>query len=189
MKVSRFLGSSRFFKASDISEPIVRTIAEVTAETIGNEPERLVLRFEDESRRLSLNQTNAVRCADAWGDEADDWLGQAVELSRELTEFEGKEMYGIRLRLPAAEPAKAVPVPKPSAPSQPSAQAQPPAKAQPPARAQPPATPQPSAQAPAQQRTPEKRTNHLRERVLRAQEAKKGAKPARAPEADYPSEA
>lgn len=64
---------------------------------------KIVLSFKGKDKTLVLNKTNARKIADANGWNTDDWVGKEVVLYPDKTEFNGKMVDCIRLRLPAKE--------------------------------------------------------------------------------------
>jgi hypothetical protein len=106
---------SRFWKAADLDEPIVLTIAFVTREKLetpaGKVEEKPILHFADNKRQLVLNVTNWESIVDITGEEDDSgWMGEKIELYRTTTEMGGKQTPCIRVRVPGAAPK---PKPKP----------------------------------------------------------------------------
>jgi len=112
MKISEMYAVG-FLSSSDLPEPRVLTISGVKIETLPGKSPSPVVDFEDETRRLILNKTNAQTCGCLLGDETDDWCGQQVELFVTPTTFDGVETLGIRIRRPRAVAAVSrVPVPQ-----------------------------------------------------------------------------
>jgi hypothetical protein len=48
-------------------------------------------------KSLPLNQTNLVATIDKYGDDFDNWIGQPVTLTPDMTDFKGKPTPCIRL--------------------------------------------------------------------------------------------
>ena len=118
MNVRKWIGGE-FLKPEDIgATPIVLTIVDV-AEGKWEKPD---LTFDNGSK-LSLNKTNALTIARAWGDESDDWIDKQVELSAGLTTYNGEQQKSILLKpIRPATPANAlkpVKLPKPPQKSDP----------------------------------------------------------------------
>jgi hypothetical protein len=96
-----------FMKAADLGGKARRyTIKSIGPEEVGGE-DKIVMRFDGEDRALVLNKTNATTLKGAWGEEMDDWVGNAVVLKPDKTDFQGKRVDCIRL----AVPQKKAPVP------------------------------------------------------------------------------
>ena len=99
MRVGKYAeGNSRYLKGLHLegSEP-TWTISHAEEQTMLGE-EKLVVYFEEEDRGLVLNRTNARRLVDAFGDDADEWVGKRVVLYTEPVDFNGKTTDAIRLK-------------------------------------------------------------------------------------------
>ena len=95
---------SKFAKASDFEGgPKTMTIRELVIEEIGQgksaEPKG-VLYFSDFEKGLVLNVTNCRTIEDAYGTESDNWSGKSVELFGTETDFQGKRVPCVRVRVP-----------------------------------------------------------------------------------------
>ena len=68
---------------------------------------------------MVLNKTNATTVADALGPVTENWMGHRVTLFAVWTDFKGKQVQGMRLRMAPAvaaqAPATAAPVAQPAA--------------------------------------------------------------------------
>lgn len=66
--------------------PRPATIESVTLETLHPRPtqeiERIILRFADKPHRLIMNDSNARRLYDLFGDDTEKWVGKTINLSR-----------------------------------------------------------------------------------------------------------
>jgi len=93
---------SRFFKADDVTNPVILTIAAVSQEVMGEgQEEKPVVYFEDHQKCLALNKTNAERIANLVGsDTVEDWYGAKVELFRDTVMFHGARTPCVRVRKP-----------------------------------------------------------------------------------------
>lgn len=77
--------------------------------------------FQDGSK-LSLNQTNLRKLADAWGTETDAWIGKEVELYAGKTQFNGETRDSVLVRpISAAIPMSERPKPNPKPAAKPAA--------------------------------------------------------------------
>lgn len=98
---------SRLFRAKDLNanEDLTLTIKECVVEEVGDSGEQKpVLRFEEDSRGLVLNRTNAEAIADFLGtEETDQWNGKHILLRKEPVTFNGETFPSIRAYKPSAE--------------------------------------------------------------------------------------
>ena len=101
MRISETYTQGKALKAADVTQPMLKTIDSVTAETIGNGPAKPVARFSD-GTRLILNQFNAFELATWYGDDTDRWAGQQLELYPATTMYQGNTVPCIRVRKPSA---------------------------------------------------------------------------------------
>ena len=105
MKISSAF-PSKFLKASDLQGKEVRVeIFDVRMEDVSGDgsEEKLVMYFKDKQKGLVLNITNRNRLVTAFGDETDDWLGKEILIYPEQTQFGGRPVEGLRVRVPAKE--------------------------------------------------------------------------------------
>ena len=95
---------SKWFKAEDLSSgPQTLLIRELTIEEIGQGKSREskgVLYFQGRDKGLVLNVTNCRAIEDAYGTESDDWPGKSIELIGTETDFQGKRVPCVRVRVP-----------------------------------------------------------------------------------------
>jgi hypothetical protein len=92
------------------------TIERTEIEKIGkDQQQKLVIYFRELERGLTLNKTNYEALYNAFGPETDGWLGKPVTLFATKTEFDGKQVDGVRLRIAAPDrvPREKWPSPKP----------------------------------------------------------------------------
>ena len=80
---------------------------------------KLVLSFQESDRTLICNKTNGNTIGDLYGTNLDSWIGKQITLFPTQTDFGGKQVPCIRVKLiapPAAEPQQ-----MPGKPQRPSA--------------------------------------------------------------------
>jgi hypothetical protein len=108
MKVSEAF-PSKYLSAADLNGQNVRvTMGTVDMEKVG-EDMKPVLYFRGKSKGLTLNKTNSKTIAEAYGDEMDDWNGQELVLFPVMTDFQGKQVEAIRVRMPQPKDNKPAP--------------------------------------------------------------------------------
>jgi len=115
---------SKYLSAADLGDRKIRTrIAKIRKETMqqqGGKPERakFVIYLTTLDKPMVLNATNKNTLVDALGAKPADWVGAEVGLLAVLTQFAGKPVKGLRLRVLAvrkpADKAVAAPPPKPA---------------------------------------------------------------------------
>jgi len=110
MKVSSLYGS--YFKSEDFEHgPRTLVISRFEHEDVGSDKKEMkpVLYFEGHEKGLVLNATNKNTLLPTFGDESDDWPGQAIEIYVADVQFGEKMVKGLRVRLPgtqATQPAQ-----------------------------------------------------------------------------------
>lgn len=107
---------SQWIKADDLDGgPVTVTIRELAVEDIGqgkNRESKPVLYFHNAQKGLVLNVTNCRAIEDAYGLETDEWAGRVVELFATETDFQGKRVPCVRVRVPKAADAASLVEPK-----------------------------------------------------------------------------
>ena len=110
---------SRFLKAADLQgREVPVTISHVATEqlqTQHGQEAKGVGYFLGHSKGLVLNVVNANTIGEAYGDETDNWGGCPIVLYLTRTQFGGKMVDCIRIKIPE-QPGQAAPVPAPTAP-------------------------------------------------------------------------
>ena len=93
---------SKYNKASDLNKAITLVMNYVEMmEIYGQDEAKPVLFFENARKGLVLNVTNGNTIAEKYGDEMDDWCGKPIVLYPDKTDFAGKRVDCIRLKIPA----------------------------------------------------------------------------------------
>ena len=107
---------SDFLKADDLGgKEVTVTIASCEFESIGqghDKEQKLILSFVGKSKRMVLNKTNARTVAKLYGDETDMWPGKRIAIAAKEVEFQGDQVWALRVSLKAPAPA-GVPLPPP----------------------------------------------------------------------------
>lgn len=100
---------TKFLSASDIGDtPMLATVNNVTFEDMQDGEQKLCVWFNEVSKGLLLNKTNARNIASFLGSETDNWIQQKIVLQTALVDFQGKTTEAIRVRAPKAPAAKPV---------------------------------------------------------------------------------
>jgi hypothetical protein len=112
---------SKFLGAADLNGQrkrvkIADTEVDDLREKDGSTKRKYIVWFETEDKALVLNKTNALRLAQAFGKNREDWNGAVIELYSEMTSL-GKE--GIRLRPVRKPPQQEKPQTPPPPPEDP----------------------------------------------------------------------
>ena len=106
-----YKSNSSWIKADDLKGKSVKVIIEkVEVEEVGGD-HKAVVYFEGKEKSLVLNATNA-RCLSAgFGDDEQKWRGNEIIMFPTTTEYSGKTVPCIRVRIdaPMAEDDDAVP--------------------------------------------------------------------------------
>lgn len=105
MDIRTYQGSQKYLKAGDLlGRPVIVTIRDTVEETVGqgkDSEEKPVLWFVGKEKALVLNTTNGSVIAEQFGFETQAWSGKQIELYPTTTEFGGKTVDCIRIRVPA----------------------------------------------------------------------------------------
>ena len=92
---------SKWLSAEDVGkQKIVTTINRIGTEEM-QEEKKLVVFFDliKTNKGLILNKTNFNRLKEELGSETDNWVGKYVELYTIKTDFKGKEVDAVRLKV------------------------------------------------------------------------------------------
>jgi hypothetical protein len=101
---------SKYIKASDLEEgDLTLTMDDIKQELVGQGQEatkRWVVTFDETTKSLVLNKTNAQSIAKLYGEDTDHWIGNQIILYLSETSFQGDMVPCIRVR---SKPARRVP--------------------------------------------------------------------------------
>lgn len=93
---------SKYLKATDLDgKDVTLAMNYVEMMEMQGQDEKPVLFFADTKKGLVLNVTNSRTIEDAYGDESDTWEGKMVTLYPSKTEFSGRRVDCIRVKIPA----------------------------------------------------------------------------------------
>lgn len=96
---------STYLKAGDLQgRPVNVTIRAVVMEKIGSDI-KPVIYFQGKEKGMVLNKTNGMTIAQAYGTDTDDWAGGAIVVFPAYVDFQGKQVEGLRVRMPERQPA------------------------------------------------------------------------------------
>jgi hypothetical protein len=92
-------------KATDLQgREVTVTIHEIVMEEVGSEQEeKPVVYFLGKQKGLVLNKTNNQTIMDLYGSESDNWIGQKIVLFPTQTDFGGKQVPCIRVKISAPQ--------------------------------------------------------------------------------------
>ena len=110
---------SKYLRAADIpaGREVPFSIESVEMVAIEGEDElKPCLYFRNQKKGLVLNKTNGLTLAAAYGDDSEAWPGRVVALYATTTQFGGKLVPCVRLRIPAAPATPAAPIVSDSVP-------------------------------------------------------------------------
>ena len=93
---------SIYITAGDLQgRDVTVKIREYRMEEVGKDKDRKpVLYFEGTEKGLILNVTNANTIEAVYGDEMDDWIGAEIILYPTMTDWQGKQVPAIRIKMP-----------------------------------------------------------------------------------------
>jgi hypothetical protein len=91
---------SKWLRSSDLgSTPRTATISRIDFELVGFEKEkRAVVSFQNSSKRLILNRTNAQTLANLYGPTVVSWVGKQITLFSAEVLFRGSPTQAIRIK-------------------------------------------------------------------------------------------
>ena len=99
---------STWLKAADLNGDTVVTIRDAKMELLGqgdDAEQKLVLSFNESDKGLAINVTNCRAIEGLYGNDTDDWIGQAITVYPTEVQFGGKMVEAIRVRLRKPQPA------------------------------------------------------------------------------------
>ena len=100
----------KFLHASDIVDDALFTIESVDQETFtkndGTKEKKLVVTFQETTRKLSLNVINRSTLVSLFGDDIDAWPGHAVVLFSATVQGPTGMTEGIRIKSAARKPSR-----------------------------------------------------------------------------------
>ena len=109
----------KYLGAEELNDSEIQdTISRVTMENVGTDgqpEEKPVVYFSDGCKGLVLNVTNGNAIKAAYGDDTDGWLGKPLILFPSTTDFRGKVVACLRVKVPT--PAFDSDAPRPQADS------------------------------------------------------------------------
>lgn len=100
---------SNYLKAADLQNKTIKaTIRTVIEEKMGSDI-RPVLYFQGKEKGMVLNKTNAMTIAQAFGPETENWAGGIIEIFPAFVDYQGKQVQGLRVRMPVQQVASQQP--------------------------------------------------------------------------------
>lgn len=91
---------SRYIKAADLKDHEVEVKMDFVEMQVFDDGDKPGLFFEGREKALILNLTNTKRIASAYGDDTAEWHSQPIILYPDVTEFQGRTVPCIRVRIP-----------------------------------------------------------------------------------------
>ncbi len=101
---------SNYLRAEDIKQDRkfrIKAVTEEMFERDGSKEKKLVLWFTNDERGLVLNKTNIRTLRGAFGDDTTAWVGKIIVVFPAMTDFRGKMVPGLRVRIPPPKQATA----------------------------------------------------------------------------------
>lgn len=95
-----YASNSNWLKAEDLrGKEVELTIGKVSLEEI-NKQHKILIEFAGKEKGLLLNKTNATVIAKMYGDDYVTWIEKNVILYPTVTDYDGKTVDCIRVRIP-----------------------------------------------------------------------------------------
>ena len=111
MDVSSFMGGNYLTHLDLVAPSQVWTIRDVKQELVGSD-QKIVVYFNEHEKGLGLNKINLRTIAQAYTVQSGSWLGKRLEVYKDQTQFQGRVVPCVRVRIPstpapdmAAQPA------------------------------------------------------------------------------------
>jgi hypothetical protein len=99
---------SKYLSAADCEDDLTLIIDRVKIEEVGTDKDKKpVLYFDDTEKGLVLNKTNAGTISALYGDDTNDWKGEAITLFSAMVSYQGKTTPGVRMKAPSKKKAAA----------------------------------------------------------------------------------
>lgn len=99
-KVSELYRGGNYLNAADVTEETRLKIVAADIEDLGDDGEKLALRFQSFEKVLIVNKTNAETLVKAFGDDTDGWIGKDIILYTTPTTMNRRRVMGLRVRVP-----------------------------------------------------------------------------------------
>lgn len=94
---------SNYLKCADLQDRNVKVLIDrVEMEDIGGD-HKPILYFQGKDKGLVLNKTNSNNISIVYGDDTDNWTGRELILYPAMTDFQGKTVPCIRVRIPTVK--------------------------------------------------------------------------------------
>ena len=98
-----YQSDSKWLSAPDLKGKEIKvTIERAKVEEVGDS-HKLVAYFAGKEKGLALNKTNARMIAESYGRDSDDWTGKDIIMYPTKTEFQGRMVDCIRVRIPTEQ--------------------------------------------------------------------------------------
>jgi hypothetical protein len=97
--ISEYYSAGKSLKAEDIDDEMTVVIESWRKQTFDDGKESYFLRLKDMEKEFRVNRTNAKRIAQMYGTEINDWVGQKISLMPDKTDYQGKMVDTIIVRV------------------------------------------------------------------------------------------
>ena len=97
---------SDYLRAIDVESEMTLVMTNVAMQKLGDD-EKPVLYFDGKEKGMVLNKTNAGTISELYGDDTNDWRGEAITLFSAMVSFQGKTVPSIRVKAPSKKRAAA----------------------------------------------------------------------------------
>lgn len=104
---------TKWLSAVEVEGKVFKLVISSYGKETYDDGDKMTINFHGAKKGMVLNHTNRTTLVWLFGDEADAWIGQTVELFTEPVNFKGKISAGLKLRgVAAPAPTVAAPVPE-----------------------------------------------------------------------------
>jgi hypothetical protein len=101
---------SKYLRAEDVKQDKkfrIKAVTEESFEREGGKERKLVLWFTNDERGLVLNKSNNRTLRGAFDDDTANWVGKVIAVFPTMTDFRGRMVNALRVRIPPPKEATA----------------------------------------------------------------------------------
>ena len=97
--ISEYYSGGSSLKAEDLEDDMIVTIVNWRKQKFDDGGTSYFLKLKDIDKEFRVNKTNAKRIAEMYGTDIDAWIGKSITLSPDVTDYQGKTVDTIVVRV------------------------------------------------------------------------------------------